>query len=317
MTKKIFTKMHDYFLQNKKKSIAIALFLLVLSVSGVLLLTVVKDRKPGFINPRSEYAQVYSIVNDKISESASIVINLPANMKISKLEAQDSTTFSPEIKGIWIETEEKEKIIFKPEEKLKLNRYYSVILETADSSIGGDFLIVDDPKVLTVFPKAGSEASEESEITVMFNRPMTPITTLDVLGDFDIPIEISPATAGRFKWIGTRTVQFVADERLTRSSNYTVKIKSDFVSMDGLKVDDFLHNFQTRVLRYQFADNGHIIYNSPIRIAFNQPVDLRKTISEITLKNVTANNQQIDFIAEYGAKSVYDKKSKKYEKTVD
>ena len=66
MTKKIFTKMHDYFLQNKKKSIAIALFLLVLSVSGVLLLTVVKDRKPGFINPRSEYAQVYSIVNDKI-----------------------------------------------------------------------------------------------------------------------------------------------------------------------------------------------------------------------------------------------------------
>ena len=307
--------MHDYFLQNKKKSIAITLFLFVLLVAGILFL--VKDRKPDFLNPRPEYAQVYSLVNDKISQSASIAINLPPNMEISKAEAKDSVTFSPEIKGVWIETAEKEKIIFKPEEKLKLNRYYSVILETADSSIGGDFLIVDDPKVLTVFPKAGSEASEESEITVMFNRPMTPITTLDVLDDFDIPIEISPATEGKFKWIGTRTVQFIADERLTRSSNYTVRIKSDFVSMDGLSIDDFEHKFTTRALRYQFVDNGSVIYNTPIRIAFNQPVDLKKTINEITVKNVTADNQQIDFIAEYGVKNIYNKGSKKYEKTTD
>ena len=307
--------MHDYFLQNKKKSIAITLFLFVLLVAGILFL--VKDRKSDFLNPRPEYAQVYSIVNGKISQSANIAINLPSNMKISNAEAQDSITFSPEIKGIWIETAEKEKIIFKPEEKLKLNRYYSVILETANSSIGGDFLIVDDPKVLTVFPKAGSEASEDSEITVMFNRPMVPITTLDVLADFDIPIEISPATAGKFKWIGTRTVQFAADERLTRSSNYTVKIKSDFVSMDGLKIDDFEHKFQTRALRYLPTDNSVVIYNSPIRVAFNQPVDLRKTINEITLKNVTDNNKQIDFIAEFGTKSVYNKENKKYENITD
>ncbi|MDF1498431.1 MAG: Ig-like domain-containing protein [Patescibacteria group bacterium] len=221
-------------------------------------------------------------------------------MKISKDKAQNSVTFSPEIKGVWIETEEKEKIIFKPEEKLKLNRYYSVILETADSSISGDFLIVDDPRVLTVFPKAGSETSEDSEITVMFNRPMVPITTLDVLADFDIPIEIEPATEGKFKWVGTRTVQFVPEKRLIRSSNYTVRIKSDFVSMDGLKIDDFEHQFRTRALRYQFVDNSSVIYNSPIRIA---------------LKNVTANNQRIDFIAEYGVKNVYNKKSEKYKKT--
>lgn len=315
MTKKVFTKMHDYFLQNKKKSIAIALFLFVLLVVGILFL--VKDKKTDFFNPRPEYAQVYSIVNDKISQSANIAINLPVNMAISKAEAQNSIRFSPEIKGIWIETEEKEKIIFKPEEKLKLNRYYSVILETVDSSIGGDFLIVDDPKVLTVFPKAGSETSEDSEITVMFNRPMVPITTLDVLADFDIPIEISPVTEGKFKWIGTRTVQFMPDERLTRSSNYTVKIKSDFISMDGLSIDDFEHKFQTRAPRYQFVDNGSVIYNSPIRIAFNQPIDLRKTVNEITLKNITANNRQIEFIAEYGTKNIYNKENKKYEKTTN
>ena len=315
MTKGIFTRVHNYFLRNKKKTITVALFLFILLVGGIIFLT--KDRGPRYSNPRPEYAQVYSFVNDKISESAAIVINLPVNMEISKTEAQSSITFSPEIKGVWIESTEKEKIIFKPEEKLKLSRYYSVVLETANNSIGGDFLIVDDPKVLTVFPKAGSEASEDAEITVMFNRPMTPITTLDVLDTFQIPIEISPATAGKFKWIGTRTVQFVADERLVRSSNYTVKIKSDFVSMDGLGIENFEHNFTTRAFRYQSVSSNSTIYSSPIRVVFNQAVDLRKTVSEITLRNVTANNQQIDFIAEYGTRNVYNKESKKYENTID
>jgi len=318
MSKQIFQKAKQFLIrQSKRKRVAVAasLFLFIAVVSGILFY--VRDKSSESLIPCVEYARAFSLTNDKISQSASITINIPPNMEISKQEAEDGIEFYPEIDGEWIESGDEKKIVFDPSEKLKMGRYYEVILKAKEKNIGSDFLIVDDPKVLTVFPKADSEANENAEITVMFNRPMTPITTLDVLADFDIPIEISPTTAGKFKWIGTRTVQFVADERLTRSSNYTVKIRSDFVSMDGLKVDDFEHQFKTRVLRYQFADNERIIYNSPIRIAFNQPVDLRKTISEITVKNVTADDQQIDFIAEYGTKSVYNKENKKYEKTAN
>ena len=318
MSKQIFQKAKQFLIkQSKRKRVVVAasLFLFIAVVSGILFYF--RDKDSESLIPRVEYARAFSLTNDKISQSASITINIPPNMEISRQEAEDGVEFYPEIDGKWIESGDEKKIVFDPSEKLKMGRYYEVILKAKEKNIGSDFLVVDDPKVLTVFPKADSEANENAEITVMFNRPMTPITTLDVLADFDIPIEINPVTAGKFKWIGTRTVQFVADERLTRSSNYTVKIRSDFVSMDGLKVDDFEHQFKTRVLRYQFADNERIIYNSPIRIAFNQPVDLRKTINEITLQNVNANNQRIDFIAEYGVKNIYNKESKKYEKTTD
>ncbi len=318
MSKQIFQKAKRFLIkQSKRKRVAIAasLFLFVAVVGGILFY--IRDKRPESLIPRIEYAKAFSLTNDKVSQSASIIINIPPNMEISKQEAEDGVEFYPEIEGKWTESGNEKKVVFNPDEKLKLGRYYTATLKTKEENIGSDFLVVDDPKVLTVFPKADSEASEDSEITVMFNRPMTPITTLDVLADFDIPIEISPVTAGKFKWIGTRTAQFIPENRLTRSSNYTVKIKSDFVSMDGLKIDGFEHHFKTRMLRYQLADNEHIIYNSPIRIAFNQPVDLRKTINEITLKNIAAGNRQIDFIAEYGTKSVYNKKNKKYEKTAD
>ena len=318
MSKQTFQKAKQFLIkQSKRKRVIIAasLFLFAAVISGVLFY--LRDKEPASLIPRIEYAKAFSLTNDKISQSANIAVNIPPNMRIGKQEAMDSVEFYPEISGKWVESEDEERIVFDPDEKLKIGRYYTAILKIKEKSISSDFLIVDDPKVLTVFPKAGSEASEDSEITVMFNRPMVPITTLDVLADFDIPIEVSPATEGKFKWIGTRTAQFIPKERLTRSSNYVVKIKSDFISMDGLKIDDFEHQFKTRVLRYRFVDNSTVIYSSPIKIAFNQPVDLRKTAGEITLKNVTANNQQIDFIAEYGVKNIYNKESGKYENITD
>lgn len=295
MSKQIFQKAKQFLIEqsrNKKVIIVVSLFLFIAIAAAVLFYFKDQSGNIKFPVPRVEYAKAFSLTNDKISRSASITINIPPNLKISKQKVINSINFYPEISGEWVESGDKNKVVFDPDEKLKMERYYTATLKVEEKNISKDFLIVDDPKVLTVFPKVDSEASEDSEITVMFSRPMVPITTLDVLAKFDIPIEINPKTEGKFKWIGTRTAQFVPENRLTRSSNYTVKIKPDFVSMDGLKIDSFEHHFKTRELRYQFGNNSNsnIIYNSPIRIVFNQLVDLRKTISEIIVKNITANN---------------------------
>ena len=42
-----------------------------------------------------------------------------------------------------------------------------------------------------------------------------------------------------------------------------------------------------------------VIYNQPIRISFNQEIDLERTKEKIWLKN-TDTDQRIDFTAEYG-----------------
>lgn len=270
------------------------------------------------------YSQTYQLVSDKISQDAPIVINLPKG--ISKKEAYKNITFEPEIQGRWLKTEAERQVVFKPSQKLIIGHYYTAKLTIPDGGvIAHDFLIDENPAIIAIFPKQNSEAPEDSKITIVFNRPMVALTTLDKMEQQDVPVEITPQTAGRFKWISTRTLQFIPKERLQRSSHYQVRIRPGLHSMDGLPVKEETTKFTTRQLRYQsitgvsFLEgppsrpdgppsgfpqpkgNPRIIYNQPISIYFNQPVDLAKTKQAIKVLEVETG-KNVPFIAEYGTK---------------
>lgn len=74
-------------------------------------------------------------------------------------------------------------------------------------------------------------------VTATFSEPMVPITTLDQLDAADVPMTISPAIDGRWRWIGTRTLRFelVPGEldRLPASTEYTVEIPAGTTSANG------------------------------------------------------------------------------------
>jgi uncharacterized protein YfaS (alpha-2-macroglobulin family) len=292
---KQFTKPLVFFL------IAIV-FLIIL---GLYYLQKIPTKIPSFAEP-------YRLVPEKISQSAIIRINLPPG--VEKSYAQKNIKFEPEIRGTWVSQENvlskilhlalaKENtniLFFKPLQKLKLNRYYSVALNMPDGSvIKEEFLVVEDPQVIAVFPKEDSESPENTEITIVFNRPMVPLTTLEYLEAKTVPVEIYPQTEGRFKWISTNVLQFIPRERLLRSTNYKVRIKPGFVSLDGLPVPPKEFQFQTRKLRYIKLTSGSILYNQPISIYFNQPVDLEKTKNEITLIDASIG-KEIPFVVQYG-----------------
>ncbi len=289
--------MFDYFKKlSKEKRFILILVIIAIVGTGFYFWQkgVPTDVKPA-------YSQTYRLVNEKISQSAGITVYLPG--AIDKLIAQENTKFYPEIEGQWIDSGKEKIIVFKPAEKLKLDRYYSARLAIAQSEetiIKADFLAVEDPKIIAVFPKENSEAPENSEITIVFNRPMVPLTTLGYLEEQEVPVKITPATKGRFKWITTRNLQFIPEERLARSSHYKVKIKSGLVSMDGLDVKAQEKEFITRKARYLNLTQGEIIYNQPVSIYFNQPMNLEKTKREISLKNNT-NGKEISFIAKYAS----------------
>ena len=126
------------------------------------------------------------------------------------------------------------------------------------------------------------------------------------------------AQQGKFKWIGTRTLQFIPETQLFPSTNYTIKIKSDFRSLDGLSIDSFEHKFVTRKLRYNSIHTDKIIYNQPIRINFNQGVDMEKTVKEITIAFVAGESSMpLEFVYEYGTKKTYNKETKEYDEEQD
>ncbi len=283
--------------------------ILIVFVFGVCFWQSFQSQGPAFL-------KAYRLVPEKISQSADIPVYLPEG--VDKSFAKSHIKFFPEIKGEWREPKRlnflglnitlaadksfcSNLVLFHPSEKLKLNRYYLVELTTPTGQVmKSDFLVDEDPKILAVFPKENSEAPENSEITIVFNRPMVPLTRLDRLEEKEIPVEIFPRTEGRFKWVTTRNLQFIPKERLRRATNYTVKIKPGFVSMDGLKIKGAEFHFKTRLLRYKRATKGNIIYNRPISVYFNQPVDLKRTKNEIVLRD--SSGKEIPFIAQYQAK---------------
>lgn len=301
------------FFSQYKKNIGIILF--ILAVAGFFYFSGVVEK---FGSPR--YEEPYTLVPDKISQSAAILVRLPQGIHMDAGQAGGNITFQPEIAGAWAGGKNDSELIFQPKTKLELGKYYSIILAVDEIRLEKDFLIDEDPKVVSIFPGRDSETSEYSSITIVFNRPMVPLTTLDVLAEGNIPVEILPQTPGRFKWITTRNLQFIPETRLRRSSNYIVRIKRGFTSLDDLSVAELEHRFTTRPLRYenqprQRGGTSKTLYNQPIRIVFNQPVDIEKTKQEFGLTRVGSG--VIAFTVTYGVRSIYNEETRKYEHKLD
>ncbi|MCX6736878.1 MAG: Ig-like domain-containing protein, partial [Candidatus Parcubacteria bacterium] len=243
--------------------------------------------KPVKINVA--YTKVYRLVEEKISQNAAIQINLPKSIKFSPEMAQ-AVSFQPEILGKWVASTTQNQLIYQPKDPLVLNHYYQATLALAENNkISADFMVVEDPAIIAIFPNKDSEANEYSDITIVFNRPMVPLTTLSVSEAKDLPVEITPKTEGHYKWITTSNLKFIPKERLLRSSNYKVTIKSGLVSMDNLSLKGAEVQFQTRPLRYIDLEQNTAAYNQPIILKFNQPVDLEKIKKEIAVTRITSS----------------------------
>ncbi|MBI2577731.1 MAG: hypothetical protein HYV77_02710, partial [Candidatus Wildermuthbacteria bacterium] len=158
-------------------------FLLVLSFFGILFVSVGAYlwRELSF-RETVGYQETYRLVPEKISQSASIRISLPPGTAADA--ARPNIVFDPPIQGKWNTKESKaasflEKYVlsfasakndenanmlfFQPSERLELNRYYKVqlALQGEEGTISADFLAVEDPEVVAVFPASGVEAQED------------------------------------------------------------------------------------------------------------------------------------------------------------
>lgn len=252
-----------------------------------------------------QFANVYSFVPEKVSKSAAIRIDVPDG--VSDDEARGAIAFNPAIKGSWVEETEPGVLIYKPDEPLRPGVYYAVNMDAPSAQMSGDFYVDEDPAIQAIFP--AGESHEDTEITIMFNRPMVPLTTLATQEEMPLPVTIDPPTPGKFKWISTRNLQFIPESTLLPSSDYTVTVGEGLTSVDGLPVMGKTHAFTTRPLRYEYVSSGDLSFKAPITVAFNQPVDLAQTRNMI---EVQANGGgRTDIIVEYGERTYTDRETGK------
>lgn len=70
-------------------------------------------------------------------------------------------------------------------------------------------------------------------LSMTFSQPMVPITTMDDLGKEKLPVGLVPMPAGKWRWLGTKTLMFQPDKRFPMATEYAVEIPAGTRAMNG------------------------------------------------------------------------------------
>ncbi len=205
---------------------------------------------------------------------------------------------------------------FSPEKPLSLDTDYEVNLAaTAKSAtqlsleekFSFHFKTQTPLLVSQVIPADGTQGVKvDSNITVLFNRPVVALTVLEDQDKLVQPLTFSPEVKGHGEWINTSTYAFYPDQPLNSGTRYTVSIKaglndaSDEAAMvlptdktwQFTTLSPMLNTLQvgeTEIdLTHPFIP-GNISLTPPIKLAFSQAMDQDSTTKALSLTDSQKN----------------------------
>ncbi|MCH7790288.1 MAG: hypothetical protein IH940_12750, partial [Acidobacteria bacterium] len=141
-------------------------------------------------------------------------------------------------------------------------------------------------------------------LSVTFNQPMVPITTVGQLDDTAVPIQLEPELSGRWIWLGTRTVRFEHSsdliDRLPMATTYTVTVPAGTTSQTGSELAEQVEwTFTTPPPQLQsFTPTGMSLPLEPVFVAtFDQHVG-RNQILAVTELTIDGESQPISLADE-------------------
>ncbi len=86
-----------------------------------------------------------------------------------------------------------------------------------------------------------------SAITVMFNRPVVPLTSLADQASLPNPLALDPPASGQGEWLNTSIYIFRPDKPLAGGQTYTGRVAAGLQdTTGGLLKDDFVWHFGTQ-----------------------------------------------------------------------
>ena len=142
------------------------------------------------------------------------------------------------------------------------------------------------PDIQTDAPLAALRYSPEGDVplapqvSVTFNLPMVPLSSYLELKGEDIPVELSPAVSGHWRWVGTRTLLFEADvdgvARMPMATVYTARIPAGTESANGKKLAEPVSwTFRTSAptLESAYPTGGPVGLQPVFFASFDQRID--------------------------------------------
>ncbi|MBM4344653.1 MAG: hypothetical protein FJ100_14910 [Deltaproteobacteria bacterium] len=132
-------------------------------------------------------------------------------------------------------------------------------------------------------------------VSVTFSQPMVPVTDHATLAAIAVPVQIAPAIAGEWRWLGTQTAIFQPKVRLPMATEYAVVVPAGTKSQTGGALDkEHRFTFRTpppRVLHS--TPSGHGLPLNPVIFAeFDQAVSPAAIAAKVTVR---ANGSPVPF----------------------
>lgn len=130
------------------------------------------------------------------------------------------------------------------------------------------------------------------ELNVSFSQPMIAVTSQTEASE-NIPVQLTPAVKGKWRWLGTNTLQFDAEKRFPMATEFTARIPAGTKSLvGGVLPKDMVWKFTTPAPKVEsFSENGTTVKRDEHLFAsFNQEINPTDVLAKIT---ATANGQKI------------------------
>ena len=211
----------------------------------------------------------------------------------------------PSTKGSFAWKDDKT-LVFTPAEKLARAGVYDVVLDQRAKDAKGAplnqayqfrFATAGYLEVAQVIPAQGAiDAEPTTKITVIFNRPVVPLTNLAAMKEFPQPVKLSitgQAVAGQGEWLNTSVYVFTPAQPLPGGVVIDAKVEASpsgrpLVDTDGNPLaGDYSWQFGVTPPKVVFItpNNGASLVgiDTPIVVQFNQPINLDSAKEHISI----------------------------------
>jgi len=128
------------------------------------------------------------------------------------------------------------------------------------------------------------------QLQVTFSQPMVAVTSQTDAATVQ-PVQLDPTPAGRWRWIGTKTILFDPDVRFPMATTYKVTIPSGTKSATGNSLKEaksFTFTTPAPTMVNYWPSGGPTKLDVPMFVLFDQKIDAATVLGKIT---VTAGKQ--------------------------
>ncbi|MCS7055454.1 MAG: Ig-like domain-containing protein, partial [Thermoflexales bacterium] len=189
--------------------------------------------------------------------------------------------------------------LFKPDQDWARAARYAVSLSTEAKSAKGLALarpasfIVNTVGALAVaqtIPAAGAQdVAADATITVLFNRPVVPLTTLDQQANLPTPVTFNPPIAGRGQWLNTSIYVFQPSQPLQAGVTYEGRVAAGLQDTSGALLEsDYVWTFSVAapVVKFISPSSGatNVGLRQPISITFSQKMNRASAEAAFTIE---------------------------------